>query len=150
MTLNQILALLPDNTTGQISAADLRSIITEIFNAAYTFTNQYSYQYTPQSGPASGKINLNSWDMSASVMAVSKTSNSGLSFPSVLVDSDPSYGTTKISNANKSSVMLVNMTGPSTDGGTYLTYPVTVLSVVGPIPATNAQLTVTVQMSVAP
>jgi hypothetical protein len=34
MTLDQLLALLPDNTTGQISAADMRTIVTELYNDA--------------------------------------------------------------------------------------------------------------------
>ena len=34
MTLDDLLALLPDNTTGQISAADMRTIVTELYNDA--------------------------------------------------------------------------------------------------------------------
>jgi hypothetical protein len=34
MDLNELLALLPDNTTGQISPADMRSIVTELYNDA--------------------------------------------------------------------------------------------------------------------
>src|SRR5262245_11244469 len=33
MTLDELLALLPDNTTGEIDAADLRTVVTELFNA---------------------------------------------------------------------------------------------------------------------
>jgi hypothetical protein len=32
MTLDDLLALLPDNTSGEISAADLRTIVTELWN----------------------------------------------------------------------------------------------------------------------
>lgn len=32
MTLEELLALFPDNTTGDISAADVRTAITELFN----------------------------------------------------------------------------------------------------------------------
>ena len=32
MTLEELLALLPDNTTGQITAADLRAVVTELYN----------------------------------------------------------------------------------------------------------------------
>jgi hypothetical protein len=35
VTLDDLLALLPDNTTGQISPADMRTIVTELFNAAH-------------------------------------------------------------------------------------------------------------------
>jgi hypothetical protein len=34
VTLDELLALLPDNTTGQISAADMRTIVTELYNDA--------------------------------------------------------------------------------------------------------------------
>ena len=34
MNLNELLALFPDNTTGQISPADLRTAITELYNDA--------------------------------------------------------------------------------------------------------------------
>lgn len=36
MTLEELLALLPDNTTGQIDAADLRTIVTELFDKTAT------------------------------------------------------------------------------------------------------------------
>jgi hypothetical protein len=34
VTLDELLALLPDNSTGQISAADMRTIVTELYNDA--------------------------------------------------------------------------------------------------------------------
>jgi hypothetical protein len=34
MNLNELLALLPDNTTGEISPADMRTIVTELYNDA--------------------------------------------------------------------------------------------------------------------
>ena len=34
MTLDEMLALLPDNTTGEIDAADLRAIVTDLFEKA--------------------------------------------------------------------------------------------------------------------
>jgi hypothetical protein len=34
MTLDELLALLPDNATGQISAANMRTIVTELYNDA--------------------------------------------------------------------------------------------------------------------
>jgi hypothetical protein len=33
--LDELLALLPDNTTGQISAADMRTIVTDLYQAAH-------------------------------------------------------------------------------------------------------------------
>lgn len=38
MTLEELLALLPDNGTGEISAADMRTIVTELYS--YTTTVQ--------------------------------------------------------------------------------------------------------------
>ena len=35
MTLDDLLALLPDNSTGEISAADMRTIVTDLYNAAH-------------------------------------------------------------------------------------------------------------------
>lgn len=37
-TLAELLALLPDNTTGEISAADLRAVITGVWDEAATAT----------------------------------------------------------------------------------------------------------------
>jgi hypothetical protein len=33
VTLEELLALLPDNTTGDIDAADMRTVVTELYNA---------------------------------------------------------------------------------------------------------------------
>ena len=45
MTLDELLALLPDNTTGAIDAVDLRTIVTELFNA--NGDSQSSYPRLP-------------------------------------------------------------------------------------------------------
>ena len=47
MTLDELLALLPDNDTGEISAADMRTIVTDLFNSAHP-----PYQNVVNQGPA--------------------------------------------------------------------------------------------------
>jgi hypothetical protein len=42
MTLQELLALLPDNTTGDIGADDLRTIVTELFNTGAATADQVS------------------------------------------------------------------------------------------------------------
>ena len=48
MTLDELLALLPDNTTGDITPADMRTIVTELWNGAHP-----SYTNVINQGPAS-------------------------------------------------------------------------------------------------
>jgi hypothetical protein len=47
MTLDELLALLPDNNTGAITPADMRTIVTELYNAAHP-----PYQNVVNQGPA--------------------------------------------------------------------------------------------------
>jgi hypothetical protein len=47
VTLDELLALLPDNTTGAISPADMRTIVTDLYNAAHP-----PYQNVVNQGPA--------------------------------------------------------------------------------------------------
>jgi hypothetical protein len=52
VTLDDLLALLPDNTTGQISPADMRTIVTELYNDANP-----SFANVVNQGPASLAVN---------------------------------------------------------------------------------------------
>ena len=52
MTLDDLLALLPDNTTGAISAADMRTIVTELYNDANP-----AYINVVNQGPATLAVN---------------------------------------------------------------------------------------------
>ena len=52
MTLDDLLALLPDNTTGAISPADMRTIVTELYNDANP-----AYLNVVNQGPATLAVN---------------------------------------------------------------------------------------------
>jgi hypothetical protein len=143
LTLNELLALLPDNTTGEISAADLRTIVTELYNLAATVGQVYSYSWvTNDPTPAAGKITMDQpWQMIASKMIISETTEDGEIVTFSLVD-NTAAGQLWLSGA-AGGKLRANVTGPSVDLGTYREIPITVTSISGAIPANNEKVSVT-------
>lgn len=71
MTLDELLALLPDNTIGDIGADDLRTIVTDLYTAAhgvdyvsrvhqgpFTLPSSSTFVPLPAPGPVAGTITL--------------------------------------------------------------------------------------------
>lgn len=68
MTLDELLALLPDNTNGDITAADLRTIVSELYAppmndqlnhpGPFSLVKALSYAPLPAPGPAAGLLTM--------------------------------------------------------------------------------------------
>lgn len=144
MTLQELLALLPDNTTGDIGADDLRTIVTELFNAANTYAQTFSYQWlTSGVNPASGKVTTDvPWDMSATLLRINETTQDGHTLLFTLLE-DSAGAQIWLSTAG-GGMLKSTISGTIADQGSYRDIPVTVDSITGVPPANNEKTTVTV------
>jgi hypothetical protein len=143
MTLEELLALIPDNDAGQIEADDLQTIVTELYNrAGNSMGDSWAYKWTSSTPPPTGRVNLDAaWGVTATKLWVSETADEGAS---------PTFGMiedavqTRIRIATTDGKRLVaDVTGPGTDLGTYRELPIEVVEVIGPSPANNDSVTVT-------
>jgi hypothetical protein len=143
MTLEELLALIPDNEDGQIEADDLQTIVTELYNrAGNSMGDSWAYKWTSSTPPPTGRVNLDAaWGVTATKLWVSETADEGAS---------PTFGMiedavqTRIRIATTDGKRLVaDVTGPGTDLGTYRELPIEVVEVIGPSPANNDSVTVT-------
>jgi hypothetical protein len=145
MTLDEMLALLPDNTTGEISAADMRTIVTDLFEKANTYAQTFSYGWSTTGGsPSSGKVVTSplAWDLTPTEIQINETTSDGYTLVFNLLDA--SDGGQIWLSAATGGIMKTTIAGPSVDQGSYRSIPVTVDSVSGSAPANNEKVTVTV------
>jgi hypothetical protein len=142
-TLDDLLALLPDNDTGEITASDLRTIVTELWHQASIYGNSYLFKWDMNPPPSAGQITMDQpWQMFATKILVSATTNDGLTLTFDLLDNSTE---TKFLLATKAGGKLqATATGPSVDFGSYREVPVTVTSMSGTPPSGNDNVTVTV------
>jgi hypothetical protein len=147
LTLDEMLALLPDNDTGEISAADLRTIVTELWHQASIYGNSYLFKWDTNPPPVAGQITMDQpWQMFATKILVSTTTTDGLALTFDLLDNSTE---TKFLLATKAGGKLQAMaTGSSVDFGSYREVPVTVTSQSGTPPSNNDLVTVTVLAAV--
>jgi len=150
MTLEELLALIPDNDAGAIDADDLQTIVTELFNrAGNTMGQAFAYKWTTSATPATGRVRTDtSWDMTATKLWVSEIADEGASPTFNLVGDDEAK--TRIWVATTGGTKLVaDVTGPIVDLGIYRELPIAVVEVVGAAPANNDPVTITAVVSLA-
>lgn len=148
MTLDEMLALLPDNDTGQISAADMRAIVTDLHALSSSFAQVFSYQWEfgPPAAPGTGEAVVGpAWGLTADTLYLSMTALDGheLSFGVIDVAAEVNVW---VVNATGSR-LVATVTGPSVDLGDYRTLPIAVGSVTGPIPDDGTPVTVALWMT---
>lgn len=143
MTLDEMLALLPDNDSGEITAADLRTIITELYQLASTVGQNYSYSWsTADLSPGSGKVGMDlDWADTATKVLMSEITSDGESLTFAMLDS--ALEAQVWISTGTDSRLKATVTGPSLDQGGYRELPVEVYDVHGPAPANNAKVSVT-------
>jgi hypothetical protein len=87
VTLDELLALLPDNETGEIGADDLRIIVSDLYAAAHTGRETYSYDWTTNATPGAGRVRLGGvWGSGPNTLLLSETSVDGSGFPFAVAD----------------------------------------------------------------
>jgi len=146
MTLDELLALLPDNTSGEISPADLRAVVTDLYDAAHVGKSQYAYDWSTDLTPGNGKLSTDQgWTDTATVLHLAELSGDDMAFGFVLIDRGQAEGVL-LSAPGRS--LNAAVTGPSVDQGTYRDVPIQVREVAGAEPGNGDLVTVTVVASV--
>jgi hypothetical protein len=143
VTLEEMLALLPDNTAGEISPADMRTIVTGLYEWATLSSESYAFRWsTAGTAPTTGRVTTDQpWQMSATKLLLSETADDGTLVKWSVLDSAAAR---RVWVTAPNNVQLVaDLSGPSVDLGTYRELPLTVRSVTGAQPANNGQVTVT-------
>jgi hypothetical protein len=142
LTLDEMLLLLPDNTTGLISAGDMRAIVTDLYQAANSVSNAYTFKWSNAgTAPAAGHVTMDvPWLTSATKVLVSETADDGtvLSFATL----DSAVAARVWITTASGQKLTANITGVSIDVGTYRELPIQVVSIAGAQPANNAAVTV--------
>lgn len=150
MTLEELLALLPDNTTGAIDADDLRTIVTELWNQGaaiqarvaaletrdggdgYLATVNGRWQVNPTPGNPGGKqmsADQASWAM-ASVLRFDPVDLNNNDLSTALLEADDLFGQQQSDATNW---MRWRVSGAASDEGSYIEVPVTMVASGGSI-----------------
>lgn len=142
LTLDEMLTLLPDNTAGEISAADLRDIVTSLHGLAELVSTAFSYQWAADVPPANGTLSTDAWSMAATEIFISNyTQDEEALTYSVLDGAATKY---VLMSTTEGSRMRATITGPSVDQTTYRVLPISVDSKSGPQPSAGQNVTLTV------
>lgn len=142
MTLEEILALLPDNSVGAIDAADLRTAVTELWARSSTVGQVFSYRWATSPGPGTGRV-AGPWVIGSGIVQLSETTEDGATLSYAILDALPGTVLRVIADGG-ASVLRATVTGLSVDQGNYRDVPVLVESVTGPAPAANAKVSVAI------
>lgn len=138
--LDDLLALLPDNDTGQISANDLRTIVTSLW--AHTWVGeQYPYLFSTSATPPKGAVNTPVWTTAITTLNVSDqaTDNTNLGYGRLDVP-----GTLIRVHSTATQVLIAEIVAPATINSGWRTLHVRGASAIGAAPADKSQVTITV------
>lgn len=135
-----MLALLPDNTAGAISPADLRAIVTELYEMAASSSQAYPFRWASGGAPDAGHVTMDQpWQMFASKALVSETADDGTALGFALLDGAVA---SRVWITGPSGQLVADVTGPSVDVGGYREVPIGVRSISGDQPGDNSAVTV--------
>src|SRR5262245_10494006 len=125
MTLAEMMQLLADNTTGAISAKDLRDIVTDLYNFAHLSSDAVTYRWsTAATAPAAGHLGMDQpWQTFATKMLINETDDAGAVHTFITLDN--AVGAQAFILTSTAHVKA-NVTGPSVDLGNYREVPITV------------------------
>lgn len=143
MTLDEMLALLPDNTTGAIDASDLRDIVTDLFTAANTYAQTFGYLWAVSgTSPSPGRATVQpTWGMASTTLHLNETTDDGQTLVFTLLDNTDAR--IILSGANGGHLRAI-VTGPSIDNGSSRDIPIQVTSEDGIAPINGEKVSVTV------
>lgn len=139
MTLDDLLALLPDNDTGAISAADMRTVVTGLWERidAMAFRS-VQYQWTTNLNVSDGQVTVG-WGVGAAMLNIAKRDKGGNEAAWDLLFPDTALGTKlRLRNIDvPGPYATMHVTDSATDQGDSWAVPVTVDVVNGAAPAGN-------------
>jgi len=135
-----MLALLADNSTGQIEAADLRAIVSELYFLGTQHAQVFSYVWTTTPGPGAGKVTIDLWSMSGSKVQISETTDDGQVLTFALLDGSANKEVRLLTGSGKA--LRAHISGPSVDQGGFRDLPIQVLELTGAAPSNNERMSV--------
>ena len=136
-TLDDLLVLLPDNDTGAIRAADLRTIVTALWNRVTAILAR-PYSITNSSGPANGKLYVvGAWG-GPSALEIHDNASDSAATPWDVIDTGALL---RLDRNDGQGSLRLTATGPPQDFGTYQSVPVAVRQTSGTAPANGALVT---------
>jgi hypothetical protein len=158
MTLEELLALLPDNETGQIGADDLRTVTTELWtkieDLGHLVARSAPFKWTTAATPGDGQMKTNdgTWSTSPTTLLVSRVAASLGNPPWDWVQQALQVGSV-IRVRNTLTTPLDNMTGEVTGAlviqPTYITIPVSITSAAGTVPTNNKAVAIDILQEVS-
>jgi hypothetical protein len=138
LTLDELLDLIPDAPPQNISAADLRTIVTDLWTAAHTAEDHFAFEWVTSSTPALGKASLaGGWVMGATALLLSEQTADGEIVPFGMLSAATFPAPFIFSTQGQAAYVKGNITGVATDLGSYRSIPITVTQVVGSAPGAN-------------
>ena len=145
MELDDMLALLPDNSTGAIDAAGLRAIVTGLYENSSMVAQVFGYNWQAVStNPSNGRATMDpTWGLGGTTLRLNNTTGSGLTLTFDVLDTLLSVGIILV-GANDSALHAI-VTGSSVDQGTYRDIPIDVQSATGSPPINNEKVSIVVR-----
>jgi hypothetical protein len=138
--LDDLLALLPDNNSGQITASDLRTITATLWSHTWV-GEQYPYVFTTAATPAAGAVGATPWTTAITAIPIwdQATDNTNLG-----VGRLDTAGTLVRIRSSATVVLIAQIAGPATvNAAGWRTLKVTGVSAIGVPPADKSKVTVT-------
>jgi 3D (Asp-Asp-Asp) domain-containing protein len=144
--LDDLLALLPDNSTGEISAADLRAVISGIWEegaivaarvsaleqtggsgtGVISITGSWGINTNPDATPGTKTVACDTGNFStASVLKISKTDKDLTDLTAAIIGANRIFAQQK---KDSTSWVDYTVTGAATDNGSWISVPVSVTS----------------------
>lgn len=130
-TLEELLAFLPDNTNGDISAEDMRQVVTALWTETTKVRSPFSYQWDANDlTPNAGHFTLDQgWSLASAVLIINKTTDDGQTLPaSTTVNL---FGASVVALGVGSVRLEGVVVDAAVDAGTRYEVPFTVRSVAG-------------------
>lgn len=143
--LDDLLALFPDNTSGAISAADLRTAITALWDRVTTVQTR-PYDITSSAGPANGKLFISGGWLTPSALEIHNNASDGTATPWGAFDAAGVL--LRLDRNDGQGVLRLTTTGAATSQGAYGNVPVQVDSVSGAAPGNAALVTLYILVEV--
>jgi hypothetical protein len=163
MTLDEILELFPDNSTGEISAADIRTALTALYEDTEAvalevaghdarldaleaetegYAQVFSYLWTNTAGPAVGKATVDAWSMAGRKVQINETTDDGQNLGFGVLDAAASAEIRLLTADGKK--LIGTVTADSVDHGSYRDVAFLPTAVVGAAPTLNQKIAVAI------
>jgi hypothetical protein len=149
MTLDEMLALLPDNNSGQIGADDLRTIVTGLYEfAAAALLVGYKWDRDDTPGQQQAAITPD-WAMGPGTLLLSKITSGALapSWDQIAGAVQAGHYIRIRQNADVDVHLVAQITGAHVEATNWWTVPVKVVEVSGAEPANGTDMTIDIEFS---